>query len=540
MSRHKHAVVMMVLQSFLIGLTFLFFEETLAGLTEVGSPKMGGIYRVPLEFKPRTLDPALATDIYSVTIIQQIFDGLVQFDKDLNIVPAIAKSWRVSQDGLTYTFYLREGVRFHHGREVTAEDWVYSFTRIINPETKSPAASFLEQILGFKDFQARKNDHVNGLSAKGKYIFEIKLSEPYSPFLSVLGMNKFKVLPKEEIDKAGSRFGMTPLGTGPFRFVSMKEGEEIVLEANEDYFEGKPFLDKIIFKVFHGAPREKIFKEFKEGTLDESFIPSEEFDNVVQEKRYVLLQKPMLSLRFYGFNLRLKPLDDKNVRKAMNFAVNKNSIVSNIHKNHFHLARSILPPGMPGYNPQINPYPFDLKQATEFFSKSDFSRRKGEKSLDIWSATDSAAAQSELSEVKSQLSEIGIESHLRFQTNWPNFVSLLMENKLPVFLRAWYADFPDPDNFLGTLFHSKSKYNYMAYRNSQVDFLLDQAKRERDYMKRIDLYRNIEGIILEDAPIIPMVHHLFEVVYQPYVRGVEVNALGAPYIPMKKIWLTKE
>jgi peptide/nickel transport system substrate-binding protein/oligopeptide transport system substrate-binding protein len=116
---------------------------------------------------------------------------------------------------------------------------------------------------------------------------------------------------------------------------------------------------------------------------------------------------------------------------------------------------------------------------------------------------------------------------------------MLKENKAPVFIRAWYADFPDPDNFLGILFHSKSQYNYMAYHNPEVDRLLDRAKAERDYLKRMEMYRKVEDIVLEDAPIIPMVHHLYQMVYQPYVRGIEINALGGPYIPMKKIWLEK-
>ena len=488
---------------------------------------------------PRTLDPALSSDIYSVTVIQQLFDGLVQFDKNLNIIPAIAKSWKISPDGLTYTFYLREGVKFHNGREVTAEDFVYSMTRIIDPKTQSPAANFLDRVLGFKEFQERNANHLRGLNAIGKYIFEIKLSESYSPFLSILGINKFKVLPKEELEKSGIEFGKFPVGTGAFKFVSMKEGEEIILEANQDYFERRPYLDKIIFKIFHGAPQEKILKEFKEGNFEESFIPAEEIENVVKDKRYIFLQRPTLSWRFYGFNLLSKPLDNKKLRKAINFAVDKKAIISQIHKNQFHLAKGILPPGMPGYDPKRDIYPHDEIRAKKHLTEAGYGKGKSIPILEIWSATNSEAAQRELDEIKSQLNKIGVQAIIHFETNWPNFVSMLRDNKAPVFMRAWYADFPDPDNFLGILFHSKSKYNYMAYHNPEVDRLLDRAKAERDYLKRMEMYRKIEGIVLEDAPIIPMVNHLFQMAYQSYVRGIEVNALGGPYIPMKKIWLEK-
>ena len=503
-------------------------------------PVGGGTYRRSLEFNPQTLDPALSTDIYAVTVIQQLFDGLVQFDKNLNIIPSIAKSWKISRDGLTYTFYLREGLMFHNVREVTAEDFVYSFTRIINPQTKSPGANFLDRVLGFKEFQEAKVNYVRGLKATGKYMFEIKLSEPYAPFLSILGMNKFKVLPKEEVEKSGMDFGKFPVGTGPFKFVSIREGEEIILEANHHYFEGRPNLDNIIFKIFHGAPREKILKEFKDEFLEESFMPPEEIETVAKDEQYVFLQKPTLSLRLYGFNLLSKPLDNKKVRKAINFAIDKESIISEIHKNQFKLAKGVLPPGMPGYDPMKNPYPFNPRQAVKLLSEAGFPQGKGLRPLEIWSASKSEAAERELDEIKSQLNKVGIQVTIHFETNWPNFVSLLKSNKAPVFIRAWYADFPDPDNFLGILFHSKSKYNYMNYNNSEVDRLLDKAKTERDYLKRMELYRKAEDIILEDAPIVPMVNNLFQMAYQPYVRGIEVNALGGPYIPMKKIWLKRD
>ncbi len=503
-------------------------------------PIPGGTYRRPLEFNPRTLDPALATDMYAVMVIQQIFDGLVQFDKDLNVVPAIAKSWKITPDGLTYTFYLREGVKFHNGREVTSDDFVYSFARIIDPNTKSPGAQFLDRILGAPEFQKGRLNRVRGLNSFGKYILEIRLSEPYSPFLSILGMNKFKVVPKETIEKSGIDFGKSPVGTGPFKFVSVTEGQEIILEANQEYFEGRPFLDKIVFKIFHGAPRKKILKEFKDGNLDESFLPPEEIEAVEKGGKYLFLKKPMLSLRFYGFNSLAKPVDNRKLRGAINFAVDKKLILAEIHKNQFNLAKGILPPGMPGYDPKRDFYPFSYQQAMKLLGEAGFPGGKELPPLDIWSASKSEEAQKELNEIKTQLAKVGIECNIRYEINWPNFESMLRTNRAPIFIYAWYADFPDPDNFLGTLFHSQSKYNFTAYHNPKVDVLLDQAKTERDYLKRMEMYRKIEEIIMDDAPIIPMVNHLFQMVYQPYVRGVEISALGGPYIPMKKIWLKKD
>jgi len=513
------------------------FDKSIGEAKDRENLSQGGTYRRPLESMPRTLDPALARDIYSITVIQQLFDGLIQFDQNLNIVPAISKSWKISHDGLTYTFFLKGGVKFHNGREIEAKDFVYSFTRIADPQHRSPGAHLLEKVLGVNEFQDGKINYVKGFRSLDKYTFEIRLSNPFYPFISALGTFHFKVVPKEEVEKPESVFAKRPIGSGPFRFVSMKEKEEIILESNHDYFEGRPYLDNIVFKIFHGAPRETMLKEFKEGRLEESFLPPEEIEKVVREKHYLFFRKPMLSLRFYGLNSLSKPLQNKKLRKAINFAIDKKFIVSQIHMDQFHLAKGILPSGMPGYDPMRNPYPFDEAQAARLLSEAGYQKGQNLPTLEIWS--NARVAQKELNEVQSQLGKVGIPTTVHFETNWPNFESMLRANKAPLFILAWYADFPDPDSLLYSLFHSKSKNNFVAYHRPEIDHLLDKTRAERDYLKRMEMYRKIEEMILEDAPIVPMINHLFQLVVQPYVRGLEVNALGGPYVPMKKIWLKK-
>ena len=526
---------------FLAGLSlvaFSFFSPRLS-LSEEKALK-GGVYRRPLEFNPKTLDPALSTDMYAVTLIQQLFDGLVQFDKDLNIVPAIARSWKVSPDGLTYTFYLREGVRFHHGREVHAGDFVYSFARICDPEIKSSSANFFSKILGAREFAEKKAREIKGLVVQNKYVLQIFLSEPYAPFMAMLAMKGAKVVPKEEVEKKAGDFGKFPTGTGPFKLLSVKEGQEIILEANKDYFEGRPYLDRIAFKVFHGAPREEILRRFREGGLEESFIPFGEFEDLARSKQYPLLQKPILALRFYGLNTQTEPLKHEKVRKAVQQGTPKALIDRMVLKGMARVTDRIIPFGMPGYTPGKVNLGYDPERARELLKESGYTEGHGLPPIEFWSAARSDLAVSELEMVKKHLAQAGISLRIHYETQWPKFQEILSSRKAPMFMYAWYADFPDPDNFLGTLFHSKSEYNFTAYSNPEVDRLLDEARAERDYLKRMEAYRRIEEIILEDAPIVPMVNPLFQMVYQPYVRGVEVSALGGPYIPMKKIWLTKK
>jgi oligopeptide transport system substrate-binding protein len=536
----RHFVILIFLFSLLVS----FFFDPMSSVSyaqgkEIETPKKGGIYRRPLEFSPKTFDPAVAADIYSVTVIQQIFDGLVQFDKDLNIIPCLAKSWKISPDGLTYTFYLREGVKFHNGREVIADDFIYSFTRIISPNTKSPAANLLERVIGFKEFQEGNTDQVRGFRSLGKHGFEIKLLETYSPFLSILGMNKLKVLPKEEVEKSGVDFGKSPIGTGPFRLVSMKEGEEIVLEANHDYFEGRPNLDKIIFRIFHGSPLEDIFKNFTEGRLEETSIPFKEFRDPAKLKNFYIVRKPMLSLRFYGMQIKTKPFHHKKIRQAINFAINKGQIDQEAFQGMDSITDRIIPLGMPGSSPTKVVHPYNPKRARELLAEAGYPEGKGLPPLEFWSASKAEMTQKELEVVSSNLGKIGIDFQVHYETNWKKFEEMMISYKTPMFRYAWYADIPDPDNFLGILFHSKSKYNFTGYKRPEVDKILDMAKKEVNLLKRVDFYRKAEEMIMEDAVIVPTINHVFQQAYQSNVRGVEVNALGGPYIPMKKIWLSK-
>src|SRR5262245_40555573 len=208
--------------------------------------KFGGIYRQMLGDNPSTLDPAFVTDIYSRTVINQLFDGLVQFDPHLNVIPAIAEFWEASQDGRTWTFSLRRGVKFHHGREVTAQDFVYSFTRLLHVNSSGPVTDLFEHIQGAKEFMQGKTPRIQGLKALDRYTFQMALEEPIASLLAVLGVTNAAVVPREEVERLGEHFGHAPVGTGPFKFVRWVPNQEIVLEANDHYYEGRPFLDAVV------------------------------------------------------------------------------------------------------------------------------------------------------------------------------------------------------------------------------------------------------------------------------------------------------
>jgi oligopeptide transport system substrate-binding protein len=502
--------------------------------------KFGGAYRRALASNPATLDPAFVSDIYSRTVVRQVVDGLVQFDAHLNPIPAIAEFWEASRDGLSWTFTLRRGVKFHHGREVTAEDFVYSFTRLLDHKRPSPSSEYFRRIAGASDFMEGMAPDVRGLKAIDRYTLQITLEEPFAPSLTVLGLANAAVVPREEVERLGEGFARAPVGTGPFKFVQWKLGKEITLEANKDHYEGRPFLDTIVFKI--GGTFEEAFTQFLEGNLEEAMIPSGKTEEVYsdpQYRQYQLLRRPMLGLLYIGFNRRIKPFDDARVRQAFNYAVNKQEIVQEITKMGSLPANGTLPPGMPGHDPDLKGYYYNPTKAKRLLAEAGYPNGDGFPVVPLWVFSKAESTKAELAAYQQYLAELGVKVEIHFAPDWPAYKEMLRQGKLPMFRVAWYADIPDPDNFFFPLLHSGGQSNYMFYRNPRVDQLLDEAREATDYARRVKLYREAERLVMDDAPWITQHNHIFEYLYQPYVQGVEVSLLGDRWIPMNKIWLKR-
>jgi oligopeptide transport system substrate-binding protein len=503
-----------------------------------GTPSLnGGVYRRPLGNDPATLDPARISDIYSLSVAQQIFDGLVQFDSRLNITPALAQFWKASRDGLTWTFTLRKGVKFHHGREVTADDVVYSFTRILDPKVKSGAADLLANIKGATEFRQGNANHVAGLTALDRYTVQIVLNDAPVPLVSVLAVGHAQIVPKDVLEEQGEAFGAHPIGTGPFRFVRWERGKEIVLEHNSDYFAGPPKLSRVVYRVFPGEQFEAMHDAFQKGNLEDTPIPTRDYRRIVTGKSNIYVKRPMISIRFYGLNTRVKPLNDRRVRQALCYAIDREALIEEVFLGRYALARGILPPGTLGFNPELRGYAYDPRRARELLAQAGYPEGRGLSPISIWSSVKLETVIQEHEQIKKYLKEVGIQAEFNYLTDWPSFSKTLSEGKFPVFLYAWFADVPDPDNFLFKLFYSRSPRNFTGYANPIVDDLLLQARREKDLRQRVELYRRAEQLIVDDAPIIPSLHYTYERLFQPYVRSVEVNGLGDPYIGLRRIWL---
>jgi peptide/nickel transport system substrate-binding protein/oligopeptide transport system substrate-binding protein len=510
-----------------------------ASLQVTPTPAIGGTYRRPLRNDPSSLDPANIVDVHGVTVANQIFDGLVAFDAHLNVVPALAQSWSASRDGLVWTFYLRKGVQFHNGREMSAEDVVYSLSRLLNPTVGSRNSPLLDKVKGAAEFQDGTTKVLEGIKAIDRYTVEVSLSEPFVPFISILGMAHTSIVPRDEVERLGPDFGTAPVGTGPFRFVRWVQGQEILLETNEHYFGGRPALDRVRFVIFPGGDESVILKAFGQRELEESPLTSDRRKEFLEAATYKVIRKPTLSLLFYGFNLERPPFQKREVRQAFNYAIDKIRLNQQVQGGLYVVARGILPPGMPGYNPEVQGYDYDLARAKTLLAEAGHAGGKNLTPVMLSTSVKSLAVQAESQIIQHDLAVLGVQVDSQEFNDWPTFREALAQGDVQLFRHLWRADYPDPDNFLYPLFHSAGQRNYDRYHNPAVDKLLDDARREIDDMRRVKLYRQAEQFILQDAPGIMLLHYTYESVFQPYVEGVVVSALGDPYISLHKVWLTQ-
>ena len=521
----------------------------------VEDPVQGGVFRYPLLENMRMLDPAKAIFSTDVMLVQQLYDGLTAFDEHLNVVPALAKFWEISPDGKTYTFELREDARFHNGRKVTAEDCVFSFERLLIRGLNDHNYSYFSRIEGAEDFRAGRARHVKGLEALGDSEFRITFVTPFVPALSVLSMYSSKILPKEELLDRGDGFFKAPIGTGAFQFSRWIEPSEdagipmlngiyqgIRLEANLQYFEGRPHLDAVVFRAISNA------RDY--GGVSRPFIQVAdclETNWVVSYADWIAVEaERFLALRYLYLPNHVPPFDNPKVRLAINYALDKRSFLD-AHKvtAGSTAASSVVPPGIPGFIPKESHYDRDLVKARELMAEAGYPGGEGLPPLllpvlpkNMYSSDPGSLARDSC--LVSCLKEVGVEVNLVERDGLVDFEAPRFRDQAILRYSVWFADFPDPDNFLRPLFHSQGPMNTFGYKNRQVDKLLDQVWSETSYTKRNELYHKIEEIVLLDSPIIPTDYGRLRFLLRPNVRGFKLTPLGTPYIQMKDIWLAKE
>ncbi|MFQ5811751.1 MAG: peptide ABC transporter substrate-binding protein [Anaerolineae bacterium] len=474
--------------------------------------------------EPPTLDPALTQDATSAAYIVEIFSGLVTLNRALGVVPDIAENWELSDDGTTYTFHLRDDVKFHDGKPVTAQDFKYSIERACDPATRSVVAdTYLGDIVGAQAKLRGQAGEVSGVRVVDDYTLEITIDSPKAYFLAKLTYPTAFVVDQENVEGPVQPWTDRPNGAGPFRLAEYELGLRIVLERNEAYYSTpKPALERVNYLLAGGSA----MTMYETGELDAVPVGLTDIERVLDPSnplnRELSITMPTLSIYYIGFNVQKPPFDDQKVRQAFNYALDKDKLVEVVLKKMNIKAEGILPPGMPGYNEDLRGYSYDPEKARQLIAESRYGDASNlpEITLNVYGGG-GAAARQVAAIVEMYKDNLGVDIAIQ-QTGWATYLQDLRAHRYQMFglTAGWIADYPDPQDFLDILFHSESRNNDMEYSNLEVDRLLEEARGEQDSEKRMELYQQAEEIILEDAPIVPLTHDADYWLTKPYVEGM--------------------
>lgn len=469
----------------------------------VSEIQKGGVYRIPLRHNPVTLDPAYVEDSSGVSVVSQVFEGLVRFGPYLSIMPAVAKDWQFQDQGTTIRFILRPDAYFHHGKRVTAQDAIFTIKRLLTVE---PAPSILPHLLKIKGAQAYRDNpqkEVSGLILIDEQSFEIQLEESYAPLLGALAMYQAAIVPEDVVNQKDRFFGKLPIGCGAFKFVDWQSDKQLRLERNTQYYAGAPYLDQIEFRIYAGELREKVLNDFKDGKLHEMWIFGAARQQLAEIENLQWVHRPSLSLLFYGININHSRMQKNELRRALAIAIDRSKLVETVYNGQFEPARTVLPPGMPGHNREFNVVEENITLAKTLMQQINPADANQKVIIEIASASQSAFAKAEFAFIKNAWSQIGIETRIKYITDWSEFEKYLNSDEMQIFRYSWTADMPDPDNFLHPLFSSGSLVNFTGFQEPEVDLLLKKASAVGDPVQRAQLYQKIEQQVMQAYPIIP-------------------------------------
>lgn len=523
------------------------------------------------------LDPAQASDLYANFVVSQIFEGLFHYNylkRPLQLEPLIAAEMpKISEDGLTHTIKIKPGVHFHDsdvfpdgkGREVTAEDFIYSFKRVADPANLSEGFWIFDgKIVGINDWrdklakgETNYSTPVEGLQAPDKYTLVIKLTKPYYQLHYVLAMGYASVVPKEAVDKFGKEFINHPVGTGPFKFESWTRNSQVVLVKNpnwnlhtyptegdsDDQPSGRladagkklPFVDKVVIQeIIEDQPR---WLNFMKGNIDYVGIPKDNFDSSVQNDKVSkeLQDKGILlsitrepDVTYTAFNM-LDPVlgKNENLRKAIATAYDTETLIQKFYNGRAVVAHSPIPPDVDGYDPNFkNPYKdFSVSKAKEFLAKAGFPEGKGAPTIE-YSTTNSSTARQMAEYFKQNMEKIGLKVNI-ITTSWPQFTTKIREKKAQVWGIAWSADYPDAENFLQLLYGQNISPgpNGSNYKNKEFDELYDKAAHLAPGPDRSKLYQQMRDIAVRDIPWVPSAHRLAYYTYHSWLKNFKHHSI---------------
>jgi ABC-type transport system substrate-binding protein len=511
------------------------------GAARADDVKQGGSMVVTYKDDISTLDPAIGYDWQNWSMIKSLFDGLMDYKPGTtDLVPDLAESYEIAPDGLSYTFKLRPGVKFHNGRELTAADVKWSIERAVRPETQSPGQGFFNMIAGFADVTSGKAKELSGIEVVDPHTVRIRLSRPDATFLHVMALNFGFAVPKEEVEKYGQDFGKHPVGTGAYKMTEWTLGQRVVFERNPDYYKpGLPKLDKITFEV--GQEPLVALLRLERGEVDilGDPIPPAKFLEVINDPtlKKNIVKGGQLHTGYVTMNVKSKPFDNRLVREAVNHAINKDRIIKIINGRAVP-ANQPLPPAMPGYDPDYKGYAYDPAKAKALLAEAGLA--KGFDTVLFAMNTDPNPRIAQA--IQQDLAEVGIRAELKALAQANVIAAGGDEHGAPMIWSggmAWIADFPDPSDFYGPILGCNGAvpggWNWSWYCNRELDKKAAAADAITDPAKtaeRLKAWRGIFTSIMDDAPWAPVFNELRFTMKADRIGGPDAWFVDPVHIPV--------
>jgi ABC-type transport system substrate-binding protein len=504
-------------------------------------PKQGGEAVVTFKDDLATLDPAIGYDWNNWSIIKSIFSGLMDYKPGTTeLTPDLAESYAISDDGLTYTFRLRSGLKFQNGRALTSADVRYSIERAVNPKTQCPGAGYFGTIKGYDDVAAGKATALSGLATPDDMTVVFTLTRPDATFLHIMAINFAFIVPKEEVEKYGADFGHHPVGAGAYKFVEWQLGQKLVLERNKDYhIAGVPYLDKITFE-FGQDPTVALLR-LQKGEVDllGDGIPPAQFLQVTSDPKNkdLWVAGAQMNTDYVTMNVKVKPFDNVKVRQAVNMAINKDRVIQIIN-GRAKPANQVLPPSLPGYDAAFQGYAFDPAKAKALLAEAGYPEGF---STTLYS-TDIDPQPRIAQAIQQDLAGIGIKAEIKSLAGAAVIEAGGTEGQAPMIWSggmAWIADFPDPSDFytviLGCAGAVKGGWNWPWYCNPDLDKRADKADSmvaANQQAARADAWKSIYDDVMKDAPWVPVMNEQRFTMHSARITGDPSLFLEPIHIPV--------
>jgi len=495
----------------------------------------GGVFRRNWS-DPPTLDPHLTSDTTSAGIVVEVFSGLMRYDTNLNLVPDIAKDISI-EDGVVYTFTLKDDVVFHSGKSVTAHDFKWSLERAANPETASPVAdTYLNDIVGFDAYWDGNSNEITGIKVIDDNTLQISIDAPKVYFLAKMTYPTAYVLDQEVVEEGGRNWWVArPVGTGPFTLKEYRIGERIVLERFDDYYGDPAMIDKVEMNLGGGQSMAMYENDEIDITGVSLFDIEKLLDPSEPLNSDLVVVPPSFSISYIGFNTtpiwngEPNPLSDSKFRQALNHAIDKDLIASDVYYDLIKPSPGVLPPGLPGHNENLEGLGYDPDLATRLLSESRFADPNIRPRITVTIPGTGGTIGLYLEVIRDMWKQIEVYVDIQ-QVEWATYLEDLDNNKLQAYAGlGWEADYPDPQDFLDILFHSESSLNHGAYSNPEVDDILESARVEQDPIERMQMYQEAEQLIVDDAAWVPLwLSGDQYVLIKPHVKGFKMTPMIVP------------